>query len=273
MEDTKHMSWDETTGNDRRLPAADVVIRSITDLKTPAATLTHDLYFEGADVLHCTAGRFRFTIDGERQIEIGPGETLVTYPDHRVTIEATEADNRLVYGIFCGSTVEDYLDALGFFHGMHGKTSAQDESLANLRHLLAESKDDPVSNSACLSLLTDILTTLAVDLREQGNALLGDAVRQIRANLSRGIVRLEPLCEQLHVSRAHLHAVFVRAGLKSPSDFIRHEQLRLALRLLRTTQQPVADIARRAGFISMTHFANFMRRHTGKSARAWRTGG
>jgi len=267
--------WQETTGFDRRLTAAaDVVIRSLANLETPAGTLTHDLYFEGADILRCSQGRFRFTIDGAHTIEIGPGEALVTYPEHRVTIEALDAGNRLVYGIFWGSSVEDYLDSLGFFHGMHGRASSQDELLMELRHLLAEQTGGQMKrNPVCLSLLTDILMTMAQDMRERGNAFLSDALRQIRANLSKGVVRLDPLCEQLRVSRAHLHTVFVRAGLGSPSAFIRGEQLRMVKRLLRTTSLPVAEVARSSGFISMTHFANFMRQHTGKSARAWRMGG
>lgn len=266
--------WDVTTGGDRRLSVAgEVIIRSLTDLETPAATVTRDQYFEGADVLRCSKGRFRLTFDGTRGIEIGPGETLVTYPGYRVTIEALESSNRLSYVVFVGDSIEDYLDAVGFFHGEHGKAGAYDELLGELKGILErQAKGVSNLNPVCLSLLTDILISVARDLREDGNGFLGDAIRQIRANLKQGIVRLEPLCEQLHVSRAHLHSVFVHAGLESPSAFIRSEQMRLVLRLLQTTRLPIADVAQRAGFISKTHFANFMRRMTGKSAREWRKG-
>lgn len=266
--------WNVTTGGDRRLSVAgEVIIRSLTDLETPAALLTRDLYFEGADVLHCLKGRFRFTFDGTREIEIGPGETLITYPGYRVTIESLESFNRLSYGVFVGDAIEDYLDAVGFFHGEHGKARAHEELLGELKGILErQTKGESNLNSVCLSILTDVLISVARDLGVGGNGFLGDAIRQIRANLKQGIVRLEPLCEQLHVSRAHLHSVFVHAGLEAPSVFIRNEQTRLVLRLLQTTRLPIADIAQRAGFISKTHFANFMRRMTGKSAREWRNG-
>lgn len=266
--------WDVTLGGDQRLSVAgEVIIRSLTDLETPAGTVTRDLYFEGAEVLHCSKGRFRFTFDGTREIEIGPGETLVAYPGYRVTIEALEISNRLSYGVFVGDSIEDYLDAIGFFHGEYGKAGAYDELLGELRSLLnRQASGETNLQGVCFSLLTDILISVARDLREGGNGFLGDAIRQIRVNLKQGIVRLEPLCGQLHVSRAHLHSVFVHAGLESPSVFIRNEQVRLVLRLLQTTQLSVADIAQRAGFISKTHFANFMRRNTGKSAREWRQG-
>jgi len=265
-------AWKGTTGNDRRLSAAgDVRIRSIADLKTPRATLTQDLYQDGAEILHCVGGRFRLTLDGSRAIAIGSGEVLVIYPDHRVTLEALARENRLVSGMLCGGSVGAYLDSLGYFDGIHGPAVLQRKLLAQVRGMLRrQTEGDMTQKRRNLSLLTDILTSVAKDLNTYRNAFLGEAIHRIQANLAKGVVRLEPLCDQLHVSRAHLHAAFVEAGLGSPSAFIRDEQKRLVMRLLLATRLPVAEVARRAGFISMTHFSNFMRRYTGKFAREWR---
>ena len=262
----------ESSGFDRRLLAAEgVVIRFIADLKTHPALVAKDLYLEGAYVLQCSAGRFRVTLDGTQMVELGNGEMLVTYPGHRMTLEALERVNQLCYISLCGHSVEDYLDSLGFFHGQHGRAALQPELLKKIRDLLAQQAADPVQrNRTCLSMLNDILFSAAMDLQNGTNVVLCDAIRQLHANLRKGIVRLEPLCKQLRVSRAHLHAIFVQSGLPPPSAFIRNEQKQLILRLLRMTQLPITEIARRAGFTSMTHFANFMRRETGKSARAWR---
>lgn len=267
-------TWQETAGLDRRmLTAKDIAIRSLMILESAAAVVMRDIYFEGAEVLRCSYGHFRFTFDGTNVIELGPGETLVIYPGYRVSIEALEPLNRLVYGIFTGSSIENYLDSLGFFHGEHGKTASYEELFRELQKLVDELGKGKVDrNQLCLSCLTDILLSMAKDLHENGNGRIGDYIRQIRKNLNNGIVRLEPLCAQLHVSRAHLHAVFVSAGIGSPSAFIRREQVRMILRLLRTTSMSIADVARKAGFISMTHFSNFMRQNTGKSARDWRQG-
>jgi len=265
-------AWNETTGFDLRLQdAGDVRIRSISDLKTPRATLMQDLYLVGAEIIHCMDGRLRMTLDGTRVIELGPGEVVVVYPDHRVTVEAWAVDNRFVSGTLCGSAVCDYLDSLGYFHGIHGQATLQKKLLAQVRGLLGrESKGGRSQNRQNLSLLTDVLSSVAKDLNTYRNAFFGKAIHQIQANLAKGIVRLGPLCEKLGVSRAHLHAAFVEAGLGSPSVFIRNEQKRLVMRLLLTTQLPIAEVARRAGFISITHFSNFMRQYTGKSAREWR---
>ena len=256
---------------DRRLQAVgDVVIRSIIEWAGSSEVLVRDLYCDGANVLQCVSGRFRFTLDGVKSIELGGGEALVSYPGHRMTMEAQEGECRLVSVVLCGVSVKNYLDSMGFFHGQSGRTVLQCELLAKIRNLLDR---QPVENRICLSLLSDILQSMAQDFREQGNAFILDAVRLIRSNLEHGLVRLEPLCEQLRVSRAHLHSAFVQAGLGPPSAFIRNEQRQLAISLLQTTTLSVTEIAHRAGFISMTHFANFMRKYTGKSAREWRLDG
>jgi len=254
-----------SVGLDERINRfSDLHIRCLDDLTTAAKVILHRMYFEGLDVLRCFEGRFVFTIDDNLPITIGSGEVLVIYPGHYVTIKALDRQNRLVYGIFTGGDVVDYFNSLGFFDGLRGAADAQFESLSELMEMVADpdlSKDD--HESVCLSFLTDILITMLHDIRENGDSLLFDALKLIRRNLQRGIVRLEPLCDDLKVSRSYLHRIFARAKIGTPADFIRSEQLRIAVTLLRTTRLPIGEIARRAGFISTTHFATFVRRHAG----------
>jgi transcriptional regulator GlxA family with amidase domain len=99
------------------------------------------------------------------------------------------------------------------------------------------------------------------------------AVRQILKNLKDGIVRLAPLYDQLKVGHTALGNAFKKAGMGSPAEFIRQEQLSLAVRLLVDTRMKISQIARESGFISMTHFANFIKHNTGMSARELRNGG
>jgi len=53
----------------------------------------------------------------------------------------------------------------------------------------------------------------------------------------------------------------------------RLEQFRHAQGLLTTTQKTIGEIADESGFISLTHFANVIKRLTGKTAREIRRGG
>ena len=248
-----------------------VRIRQMSEHIAPAGILIRDAFFEGGNVLHCYRGSFLFTLEGLGPIRVGEEETIVVYPGQHVTIEAQNAANLLVYVIFEGDRVASYFDQIGFFNGIHGPTSSQIEVFRQIKHQLeANESSDQVK---MLNRLSDALVTYAHDLRVGSNALIGDALRQIRANLTRKIVRLTPLYEQLHIGHTALSRAFRAAGLGSPAQIIRREQLRLVTYLLKTTQKPIAEIAAETGFISVTHFANFVKRNAGMTARDIRRGG
>jgi len=246
----------------RRVGVSDVCIRSMEVLQTAAGVLIEDVYFEGGDVLRCYEGRFRFTLEGREPFVLGAGQALVIYPNQKVTIKALDKKNTLRYAIFDGTGAADYFDSFGFFDGLHGKTSTQQVVFERIKRSV-----DAGDNAGVMSAMSDALVTYAHDLRSNGNALVFDAVRQIRANLAHGAVRLQDLSEALGVSRSQLHRVFAAQDLGSVSEFVKREQLRLALRLLRETRKPIAEIARAAGFLTVTHFATFMKRRTGHSPR------
>lgn len=261
-----------TTAKDYALTRnGDVRIKLMAEHICPPGALIRDLYFEGGDVLRCYRGRFCFTLEGCNPIVIGENETIVVYPDQCVTIEALEKANLLVYVIFEGSDVPSFFDRFGFFNGMHGPTSAQLELFRDVKHILETSESPDLANLAMR--FSDALVTYAHDLRVGANALVGDAICQIRENLKRRIVRLTPLYEQLLIGHTALGKAFKKVGIGSASEFIRQEQLRLVLRLLQNTRKPIAEIAEEAGFISFTHFANFIKRRTGVTARDLRRGG
>ena len=249
----------------------DVRIKQMTELVCPAGVLFRDLYFECGEVLRCFRGCFRFTLEGRAPVEIAAGDAIVVYPDQRVTIEALDNVNLLVYAVFEGCDVATWLYRLGFFNGMHGPASAQIELFRDVKRIL-ETSDSP-DLAALMRRLSEALVTFAHDLHVGANAVVANAIRQIRENLKNGIVRLPPLYAQLHLGHTALGRAFKNAGLGSVAEFIRQEQLRLVVSLLRNTQKPIAEIAEEAGFISITHFANFIKKRTGTTARSIRQGG
>lgn len=236
----------------------------MTEVRSKAGVLAKEVYFEGGDVIRCYEGRFRFVLKDREPIVIGVGHAVVIYPDQRVTIEALEKKNLLRCAIFDGSDVAEYFDRFGFFDGIHGRTSEQLVPFEAIKGLL-DAGDD--FGKGIMSQMADALVTYAHDFRDNGDALVFDAVRQIRENLANRIVQLKPLCDQLKVSRAYLHRIFVRSGVGTPSEFIRREQLRIVLKLLKDDALSISDVAIRTGFLSQTHFSDFVRRYTGHAPR------
>jgi len=249
----------------------DVRIQLMAEHIAQRGVLIRDVFFEGGDVLRCYRGRFRFCLEGCESIEIGEQESIVVYPGQRVTIEALDKVNLIVYVIFEGRGVASYFDQLGFFNGIHGRTSTQIELFRDVKRRL-EVKG-AIDHAKLMARLSDALVTYAHDLCVGTNAVVSAAIRQIRENLKKKIVRLTPLYDQLHIGHTALNRAFRQAGIGNPAAFIRQEQLRHARHLLMQTQKPIAEIAEETGFISLTHFANVIKRMTGKTAREIRRSG
>lgn len=262
--------WSSVVSESELVRLGRVCVRLVEERLSGPETLMRDAYFKGGGVFRCFQGRYRFALEDCSPIVVGAGEAIVVYPDQCITIEALDEANLLVHAILVGDGVAAYFDEIGFFDGVHGKTSAQLEVFREVRSRLAV---EGVSNQmALVTKLSDALVTFAHEFREN-DGMLYAAIRQIRENLRNRIVRLTPLYEQLHIGHTSLHAAFQKSGIGGPAEFIRREQLRWAKRLLLTTQAPVAEIAETTGFISVTHFANFIKRMTGKTAREIRRRG
>ena len=266
------MEMNLTVGADERLRNGhEVDVRLINDLCSSAENIIQNIRFEGLNVLHCFEGRYRIARKGYPAVFLKAGEAFMVYPGHVVTIDALDHSNRLVYGIFTGKNVVDYFNSLGCFDGLHCKTLPRQECVLKIFELMKPEHYRTASgHDACIAYLSDIVVSIVEDARESGNALVFDAIRQIRANLGKGVVRLQELCDELNVCRSYLHRVFRDAGLGGVAAFVKAEQLQRALWLLRNTDQPVAKIARASGFISTTHFSTFVRNRMGRPPRELR---
>ena len=255
----------------RHLIGQVVDVHDINDLRLGAENFITNFRTVGVVLLRCYEGRFRIACKGCPVIHLKEGEVFVIYPGHVLTIDALKPSNRLVYGVFTGRDVIGYFNVLGCFDGLHCVTLPRFESMVRLRKLVkAKAYQTTSGHDACLSYLSDLVTSIVGDARANGNVLVFDTIRQIRANLSNGVVRLQELCDELKVCRSYLHRVFRDAGLGGIAAFIKAEQLQRALWLLRNTDQPVAEIARASGFISTTHFSTFIRKRVGRPPRELR---
>lgn len=269
-EGTKKMN--QTICADPRLRAGcGVDIREISDIRSGVENFITNFRSEGIVLLRCYEGRYRIARKGCSVVQLKAGESFVIYPGHVVTIDALKPVSRLVFGVYTGRDVVAFFNDRGCFDGLHCATLQRFESMLRLRKFVTDKASQTVAgHDECLSYLSDFVASVVGDARANGNAIVFDAIRQIRTNLAKGAVRLQELCDELGVCRSYLHRVFRDAGLGGVSAFVKGEQLQRALWLLRNTDQPVAEIARASGFISVTHFSTFIKKRAGRSPRELR---
>jgi transcriptional regulator GlxA family with amidase domain len=91
----------------------------------------------------------------------------------------------------------------------------------------------------------------------------------VERHLSRTIT-IDELCSVISVSRGQLRRAFkVSVGL-SPSRFIARTRIERACAILRTSREPLCQVALACGLYDQSHFCRVFRRNTGVSPSAWR---
>ncbi len=262
--------WEETRfeeiGTDCGM---DVRVRAIGEIVEGPKKLYDNICFWGVRVMRCYEGAFRLEFRHREAIELREGEALVLYSHNFVTMTSIGQRNRLVYGHFDGDGAEAKFDEMGFFDCAKGETVSHYESIQELKRMGAARKDEKTVH-AFQSYFENFLRTEAMEMRKSGAMMVWDAMRIIRRRGREKVVQLQGVCGELGVSRVAIYKAFMRAGLASPSDYIRGEQLRYVRELLEETDLSLGEVAVRAGFLSASHFTRFVKKGTGMTPRELR---
>lgn len=83
-------------------------------------------------------------------------------------------------------------------------------------------------------------------------------------------IRVETIAETLYLSRPYLSMKFKEETGQTLTDFILHEKMEEAKRLLRYTDKTSAAISAYLGFSSQSHFSRVFKRYTGQTAVEFR---
>jgi AraC family transcriptional regulator len=136
---------------------------------------------------------------------------------------------------------------------------------------------DPLYLQTTLQTLTVRLlrryTTAAPDEEAKSGALsrprLRRVERYVRAHLDTKL-SLDDLAEAVGISKYHFSRRFKRRTGQSPYQFVIYERVRAARHQLRTSSQPLAQIAFNVGFSSQSHFTRTFKQHVGVTPGAYR---
>ena len=131
-----------------------------------------------------------------------------------------------------------------------------------------------ISAAESARLAFDLFAVLVASntLEAGGESLLLDqAMAWLRERLDRP-VDVAAAARACGVSREHLSRLFARRLGVAPATWLRRQRLAQAERLLVAGVVPVAEVARRCGFTSASHFAALFRRLSGVSPGDFRRG-
>lgn len=98
---------------------------------------------------------------------------------------------------------------------------------------------------------------------------LNRVVEHIEANLDRSI-SLSEMADVAGLTRIYFAAQFRRTTGTSPHSFLLRRRVERAKDLLRSSNQPLADVALAVGFSTQAHFTTVFKRHAGDTPHRWR---
>ena len=101
---------------------------------------------------------------------------------------------------------------------------------------------------------------------------LNRLVDYIEAHLAKKMTAKD-LSELIEISPGQMFRAFMVSVGVSPHQYIIRRRIELACTLMRTAQEPLAQIAVACGFCDQSHFCRVFRQMTGISPSAWRRSG
>ncbi len=230
-------------------------------------------------VIFCLRGA-GWARSGERSAAITPGDALWLPAD---TPHAYGADGddpwTIVWVHFQGTEVPRWREELAWANRMpFGQRHFSSDFLASLGldriySRLERGYGTPDLLSAGVQLRLVLSALLDAGLSAGAAHSAAERTAAVRDSLARDplrTVRLEELATRAGLSVPHFCALFRRLSGYAPIDFLLRQRIRLACRLLDSSDAPVAEVAMRSGFDDPYYFSRCFRRIMGASPRAYR---
>lgn len=184
-----------------------------------------------------------------------------------------------VYANILGATALTIAAELIARHGHVVELAADHPAVRAMRLRVPETghREATIDTATSARMAWDLLTTIAEisPTEEPGDAtLVAGAMGYFRKHLAEDIGVAEA-ARHLRVSREHLSRIFSNHSSLPPAAWLRRLRLEHAERLLRspytdTAPMTVADVARRCGFATTSHFTHAFRAHSGSTPAAFR---
>lgn len=230
-------------------------------------------------MIFCVAGTGWVSASGKRKIPVHPGG-LVFIPagtPHRYGA-SQDSPWQIRWVHFGGLRARDYLARLG--DGLFGDVLPADaDEIVSAFEQAQEALDGGWTDPGLLLLSASLSRLLALAIRAKqargqksrrtGVRILQSA-KWIREHLAEPLA-LPAVARRAGLSVPHYCALFKKQTGMSPMRYLMHARMARACVLLDSTDKPVSEISREAGFRDPFHFTRTFRSAVGKSPRAYRS--
>lgn len=218
--------------------------------------------------------------DGSLQTHrVHAGQGFLIYPDQVNTYVAdAKSPWEYVWIEFDGLRVKENLDItdLSWREPVYqAKSDKMREEMVQEMHYIVQHWNSPVLHTVGhLYLFFDYFTRSAESACQSLNRRVRDdyvriAVDHIEKHFHESL-RVEDLATLCGINRSYFGKLFHEAVGKSPRAFLMDYRMMQAARLLRTTDLPVSEIARRVGYDNPLHFSRAFKKVEGLSPSDWR---
>lgn len=229
----------------------------------------------------CLSGKGLLEYEGETY-EVKPGSVFwidCERPQTYYTAPDSDGEWRLLWVHFNGPTCAAYYNL--FMNQNGGRNLVYPENAVAIRTLLemlmrlyqggGSTLQDDVQASAALTRL--MCSCIDAAGGSEGSKKLPIYVIEARNYIDAHYperITLDVLAQKLSVNKFYLQKIFKQCLGLSPYEYILHTRLNRAKQLLRTTSQPIGQIAASVGFNCLSYFSPIFKKYEGLTPSAFR---
>ncbi len=220
-------------------------------------------------------GRLRF---GENEYPLPPGSAalLVVPENHCYYLPEDSPGWRFLFVSVYGSELVRLVTDFRRSHGFLLRHEPDSPAVTAAWGLLEKCREKKLDNRYRASAAAyDFVMSLFSEPAGRGTHAQDDFLKRVHAyalaNLSRPL-SVGDLADAVGCSRWHFSRRFQQLEGKSPHEFVTDLKMRLAVRLLQTTNGSVKEVAENCGFEDASYFCKVFRSHYGVSPAGFRSG-
>ena len=208
----------------------------------------------------------------EKMVRLTAGQSVYKYPGESRKKTVLSPDGAVIYwATFDGPLAEQFMRSYALPEGPLSTGECPCGLYEEIARNLILGTDDAFLRLTAL--YTELITCLPGPAGAAEDRIFSECMMLIRTRFADRDFNVDALADRLKIHRSTLLRMFRRKMNCTPQQYLIRYRLRHALRLLRTTLLPVAEIAEYSGFHQCNHFCRIVRQYCGRTPEQYRKNG